>query len=298
VYKPTHPGIGLSEPTERPSEGPQPGATQPRVEPTPPQTSDPSSTEPEANTRTEKALAELRRAVESVASCLETLQSANRALNAEVGELRETPDRRATTGGDAEQKIAALEQALDESRQATLLERERAANERAQIFERQDEFLAALLEERESEAEKATTPPTRGSADTDELDRLRGLLEETQLKVSRLEAERERSREVLRRLQQQRDEAQQTITRLTQENRKQTRSPRTDAKPSPAAHGRKGIKSKRPPEPTPPSEKAAAEPQPHEDGAPSAARTGPQSPLAAALANSDPSRRQLRRPKR
>jgi chromosome segregation ATPase len=248
-------------------------------------------------------MAKLSRAVESVASCLETLQSANRVLSTELAQLRKQLDRRTSTSSDAEQRIAALQQALDESRQAAILERERAANEREKIFEHQDEFLAALLEEQESgpEHSPATTPATApsasGSDDTSEPERLRQMLEETQRQVSRLEAERERSREVLRRLQQQRDEAQRTIRRLTQEHREQARSPRPEQGTSSGDHRPKAAKSKRPRAPA-----TQGQPETEADrssnGPAAADGADRRSPLAAALANSDPSRRKRRRQKR
>ncbi len=295
--------MGLSKPTDRPSEAVQPGAEQPHLEPSALETPGPSPADRAATARAEQAIAELRRAVERVASCLETVRAANRGLDAEVVAPRRQLDGRATPSTDAEQEIAALRRALNESRQAALLERERAANEREQIFERQDEFLAALLEEREPTvesgptAEQVTAASARRNGDTDELNQLRQMLEETQRKVSRLEAERERSREVLRRLQQQRDEAQQTVTRLTQESRKQTRPPRSVDASSSAQHGARAARAKRPPGPSSQGQ-SQAEPDRNPDGASSAGRAEPQSPLAAALASSDPSRRKHWRHKR
>jgi chromosome segregation ATPase len=303
VYKPTQPGTGLSEPTDRPLDGAPPTAAQPNAESAAREGLGPPPAEREATARTEEAMAKLSRALESVGSCLETLWSAHRGLSAEFAELRKQLDRRSSTNSDAEQQIAALQQALDESRRAAVLERERAANERERIFEHQDEFLTALLEEHEPgvESSPATTPASAASTprsdDASELDRVRQMLEETQQKVSRLEAERERSREVLRRLQQQRDEAQRTATRLTQERRKQARQPKSGDATSSAARGPTAAKSKRP-EARASQGRSEAGNEPPSNGPANTGSADPQSPLAAALANSDPSRRRRRRHKR
>jgi len=305
VHKPTQPGIGLSKPTDRPPQAGQPGAKQGAGETSPRGTPDPARVGEEAGARSEENVAELRRCVEGVTSTVEALRAANRILTAEVLELRQQVDRAATASPDADKEIASLKQALEESERAALLERQRAANEREEIFERQDEFLAALLEERASGTARAPAAE-RGSASTDgtgsksqELDRLRQLLSETQRKVARLEAERDRSREVLRRLQQQRDEAQRTVTRLTQERRKQSRPTWSDDGTVSARDGksRRTKRSKRPAETAPQGQSKAGGKRPQDDAS-DLDDSSSQSPLAAALANSDPSRRKHRRSKR
>ena len=304
MRKPTEPGMGLTKPTAGPPEAGPADAQQPAVEPSARSAPEASEAAQAASLRSEKAISDLRHFVEEAASSLEALQNANRILVAELAELRRQPDRREHGNSAAAQEIATLEAALEESRRAAILERERAAHEREQIFERQDEFLAALLEERQSSAgdskpspEAVHPPSARKDGDSQELERLRQTLDETQRKLARLETERERSRGVLRRLQQQRDDAQRTVKRLTQESRKQTRPPRSDDGTASSQQDASTAGPEHPPQSAQPSEPAPTAKQ-HGDDPSSANRSDARSPLAAALANSDPSRRRNRRTKR
>jgi chromosome segregation ATPase len=241
------------------------------------------------------SLDNLRRILDETSPQLQGLRSASESLAADLEGLQGALAGHAQKQSSLRRRVAELEQELQLARDALVQEREAASKERERLIEEQDEFIAGLLEERAAAgsraAERQEHPPrsSRGPAgDELEPDELQRQLRDANDRIERLLAEQMRSRDVLRRLQRQRDEAQQAVNRLTTEARTHAQrswSPSTPAAAQPPTGPKRAQK--------PQSKPVAKSVKQSTTGPPRkpAGAQGPSSPLAVALAQSDPSKR-------